>query len=370
MINKLKKTENLYLYLFFVNFVLLTNKTNLETIVKEIKALIDKSQSFLIVTHTNPDGDALGSALGLYDILLQMGRKNVNVVTPNGWPDFLDWMPYKDVIINAEANMDRAEGLFKEAELIFCVDFNGASRISTLENALLKAEGKKVLIDHHPQPQDHFDILYSKIQASSTSEMIFEFARQLNLVHLISQKGAECLYTGIMTDTGSFSYSCNQAVTYQIVAQLIDKGINAEAIHKLVYDNNTESRLRLLGFCLSEKLRVFNSKGVAYISLSLEELERFQFREGDTEGVVNYALSIQNIDFAAMFIEQADQVRISFRSKGKRNVNDFSRTFFNGGGHKNAAGGKSFRPFKETIEYFESLVSEHIFFNDVNKVVQ
>lgn len=350
--------------MFFVKFVLLTKHEILETNIYALKSLLYSSRKIVILTHTNPDGDALGSALGLLDVLTAANYTLCKVIVPNGWPDFLEWMPLSEEVLIAEKDNQAAFNLIQEAELIFCLDFNGASRISFLEKPFLEAKGKKVLIDHHPQPEAHFDLYFSDVSPSSTSEMVFRIAEQLGYGHLVSKQGADCFYTGIMTDTGSFSYSCNSPETYLIVSRLIELGVDAEAIHKLVYDNNTESRLRLLGYCISEKLKVIAPKGVAFISLSLAELERFNYKEGDTEGIVNYALSMKHVDFAAIFVEHPEFVRISFRSKGRLNVNDFAREFFNGGGHKNAAGGRSYESFQSTIGRFEKLVSQHPFFQD------
>ena len=324
------------------------------TIISQVKNLIsDKDQPIAIVTHTNPDGDALGSSLGLYGFFKLSGYKQVVVISPDRYPSFLEWMPWESEILIADQVPDQAERTILDSDLIFCLDFNGLSRLNHLEDILRKSKGKKILIDHHPQPQDDFDIIFSDTGSSSTAEMIFDFILALGGESLIDRRVAECLYAGIVTDTGSFSYGCNDPKTYIITARLIALGVDGEHLHRLIYNTYSADRMRLLGFCLSERLKVLPEEETAHISLSSADLKRFNYQEGDTEGVVNFAMSIKNIHLAALFIEKEDHVKISFRSSGVVDVNMLARKYFNGGGHRNAAGGKSYLSLEETILRFE-----------------
>lgn len=323
---------------------------------KVTQLLSHKDQPIVIVTHTNPDGDALGSSLGLYGYLQAAGFERVHVITPNGYPSFLRWMPWQHHIIVAENEAVKAAELIAGASLLFCLDFNGMSRTNQLETPLRKAAATKILIDHHPQPEPDFDILFSETRVSSTAELVYDFIAALGGEKYIDKSVAECLYAGIVTDTGSFSYACNEPKTYEITARLIALGVDGEHLHRLIYDTYSVDRMRLLGFCLSEKLKVLPEKQAAHISLSKQDLKRFNHQEGDTEGVVNYAMSIENINLAALFIEKDDHIKISFRSAGKVDVNMLARRHFNGGGHRNASGGKSFASLEQTIMHFEQLL--------------
>jgi phosphoesterase RecJ-like protein len=265
-------------------------------------------------------------------------------------------MPGTDLIVNAREHADKAKYLIQQADVIFCLDFNDIERTDKLSEALRQAQGQKILIDHHPDPKEEFDIVFSEIQSSSTAELIYEFIQALEKQHHIDINVAMCLYAGIVTDTGSFSYSCNHPRTYYITAQLIEMGIDGEKIHRLIYDTYSEDRMRLLGHCLSRNLRVFTEYKTAYIFLSADDLKNFNHKDGDTEGIVNYALSISGIVLGAIFIEKNDLVKISFRSEGKINVNTLARNYFNGGGHKNASGGQMKDTLENTLNYFESIL--------------
>ncbi len=320
--------------------------------------LSDKDAKVCVLSHTNPDGDALGSALALGGILRNFGFAKVSVVMPNNFPDFLSWMPWsKDVIIGTK-NPKAAMLAITEASVIFCVDFNALERTENLQGYLAKSKAKRVLIDHHPQPGDSFDLYFSEVGASSTAELVYELACLLTLESFISLEVAECLYAGIITDTGSLSYSCNNPRTYQIVANLVSIGVDAAYLQRLIYNTFSENRLRLLGFSLSERLVVMHSCRTAYIRLGKQDLQKYSFAIGDTEGIVNYAMSIKDVDLAAIFLQYNDYVKISFRSSGPIDVNEFARNHFNGGGHSNASGGKSPESLDETVSRFERLVLE------------
>lgn len=319
--------------------------------IKKVKALLSKPKNIVIVTHWSPDGDAMGSSLGLYNYLIQKKHK-VQVITPNDYPSFLNWLPGNKKVIDFSVNAKAAVSKVEKADFIFCLDFNSLKRIDLLGQEIAKSLVSKMIIDHHLQPEDFADFLLHDIKASSTCELIYDFIELLGDKKKITKAVADCLYTGIMTDTGSFRYPSTTAKTHRVVAELIGAGAQNGEIHRWVYDNNTESRLKLLGHCLSEKLNVIDEYGAAYFSLGQADLEKFNYKKGDTEGIVNYPLSIKAVQFSAFFVERDGIIKISFRSKGKFDVNKFARNHFNGGGHANAAGGMSNLSLKETIAKF------------------
>lgn len=313
--------------------------------------LKDKSQKILITSHNNPDGDAVGSVLALAEYLKLKGFK-VSCMVPNAFPSFLSWLTNANEIVIYNESEDISKELIANADLIFSLDYNAYHRTAQMETSLSSAKAKKVLIDHHLEPSKYFDISISKVETSSTSELIYEVIEHLGDRKFINKAIAEGLYVGIITDTGSLSYSCNYPQTYDILSHLIDLGIDGEKIHQLLYGTFSESRLRLLGYCLSDRLTVNTDLGLAYIYLTKEDLEKYNYQPGDTEGVVNYALGIEGVNFAAFFTEKEDLIRISFRSKGEVSANDFARKFYEGGGHRNAAGGNSYKTMQETLKEF------------------
>ncbi len=318
----------------------------------EIKQLLSNPKRIVIVAHKNPDGDAIGASLGLYHYLKQY-QHEVTVILPNDYPDFLKWVPGENHILKYETNVSPSNTLIEQAELLFTLDFNTLHRAGNMEAVLAKTKAIKVLIDHHQKPDNYANYTYSDVTMSSTCEMVYHFIKQLDGIDTIDANMATALYLGIMTDTGSFRFQSTTSTTHRVIADLIDKGANNTNIHNSVYDNNSYSRLQLLGKALSN-LKLFTEYNTAYISLSQEELNTFNFKKGDTEGIVNYALSVKNIRFAAIFIEHKQEgiIKISFRSKGTFDVNQFARNNFNGGGHINAAGGKSDLDLNSTIEKF------------------
>ena len=325
----------------------------------DIAELIGKSRSVVVTSHHNPDGDAIGAVLAMALILRKMGKKAVAVI-PNDYPTFLKWMPASDNIIIFRQNGDNASKIISNADLIFCLDYTGLDRTADLEESLRKAKAKKILIDHHLEPVlSEFDYYFSVIQISSTSELLYRFLVGCSYLDHMDRDIATCLFVGIMTDTGSFSFSCNYEETFQIAATLVGTGINPEKIHRLVYDTYSENRLRLLGYCLSNKLTILPELSTAYIALSMDELERFHHQVGDTEGVVNYALSIDNIKIAILLTEKKDRIRLSFRSKGDFSVNSIARDYFQGGGHKNAAGGDSSVSLDDTIVKLKEVLGQY-----------
>ena len=323
----------------------------------KLKELLAEPKKIVITTHRGPDGDAMGSSLGLYNYLFKKGHQ-VQVITPNDYPSFLHWMKGNDHVIQFVKEPEAAERITKEAEIIFCLDFNTLSRIDTFAPFVEQTKAFKVLIDHHQQP-DEFDFTLSDTSASSTAQLIYEFLDMFGDLDIIDQDIAECLYAGIMTDTGNFRFPSVTAKTHEIVAFLIKKGAKQDKVYDLVNDNNSINRLNLLGYCLKEKLEVLPEYATAIISLTSDELNRFQYQKGDTEGVVNYALSIKGISVAAFFVEREGIVKISFRSKGDFSVNQLARDHFNGGGHINAAGGSYGIKVEEAIEKFRSILPDY-----------
>lgn len=283
----------------------------------------------------------------------------MKIVVPTAYPDFLNWMPAQEKIVIYESEKKMADQLFQEAAIIFSLDYNSYSRLGIAQQALQEAKAVKILIDHHLNPSiEEFDHIFSTTKTTSTSELIFDLIWNID-ASLLDKQIAECLYTGIMTDTGSFSYACNYEKTFRVVAELYKAGIDGVQINRLVYNNYSENRLRLLGFSISEKLKVFQDLSTAYISLTQKELDHYHYKTGDNEGLVNYALSIKGIRFAVLFTEREDKIRISFRSVGDFSVNEFANKNFEGGGHRNAAGGNSFLPMDQTLKKFENLLLEY-----------
>lgn len=307
------------------------------------------------MTHWSPDGDAIGSSLGLYNYLLKKDH-HVTVITPNDYPSFLNWMKGEKKILDFQKKENAAKKLTAKADLIFCLDFNSLKRIDKLGAEVSASPAIKLIIDHHLQPEDFADYMLHSVAACSTCELIYDFIRLMGDKKLIDKDIANCLYTGIMTDTGSFRFPSTTSRTHLILSDLIKAGAENAEIHNRIYDDNTESKLKLLGFCLNEKLRVLPEYKTAFFSLSAAELKKFNYKKGDTEGVVNYALSIAGIRFAAFFVERDGIIKTSFRSKGSFDVNKFSRAHFSGGGHANAAGGMSELSLDKTLSKFVSLL--------------
>lgn len=320
--------------------------------------MLNKPSRILITTHHRPDGDAMGSSLALLLYFQAKGFSPILLV-PCEYPDFLQWLPGNDQVLNFEDDESHAEELVNDSDMIFCLDFNWLSRVEKMEPLLRKSKAVKILIDHHLNPESIFEYTFSYPDASSTSELIFDYIKASGDEKLISPDIATALYCGIMTDTNSFRYESMKAGTHRIIASLIEAGARNHLIHQNVYDSNTENRLRLLGYALKEKLVVLREFRCAYISLSEKELEMFNFRTGDTEGVVNYALSILGVELAALFTEREGFVKISFRSKTDFSVQELSSAHFNGGGHKNASGGRYNGPLSEAIMTFLDILPEY-----------
>ncbi len=307
---------------------------------KIIHHLSSKPGRIVITSHKNPDGDAIGSSLAFYEYLRQK-QLDVNVIIPNAYPAFLSWLPNNEKIINYQENSKKAKKLIADSQTLFSLDYNALHRTGDMKTVLEEFNGTKILIDHHLEPSTDFDLLYSTTQTSSTSELVYDLIDRAGDKHLINKSLAEALYVGLITDTGSFSYACNHPNTFNVAGFLINLGIDGERVHRLVYDTFSEDRLNLLGFCLRERLTVRADLGIAYIYLYASDLKRFNYQVGDTEGVVNYALSVDKVQVAVLLTERDKLIRMSFRSKSSFSVNEFARQYFDGGGHQKAAGGNS-----------------------------
>ena len=327
--------------------------------ISQLKELLSTPQKIVIVPHKGPDGDAMGSSLALKILFEERGHR-VKTIAPNDFPDFLNWMPYSEEVMIYEKEKQKAKEYIEEAAIIFTLDFNHLSRTGEMREVLEKADGTFVMIDHHQEPHDYADITYSDTTMCSTCQMVYHFIDKMGLAEKISPSIATCLYTGIMTDTGSFRYRSTTSLTHRVLAELIEKGADNTGIHENVYDTNSYSRLQLLGLAL-QNLTVVEDYRTAYITLSQEELDKHNFRKGDTEGFVNYGLSLTGVVFAAIFIENESEniIKISLRSKGTFSVNEFARKYFHGGGHTNAAGGKSDLSLQETVEKFISILPDY-----------
>jgi len=308
-----------------------------------------------VIPHSNPDGDAIGSAYGLARVLKNAGME-AKVVTPNDFPEFLNWLSEEVEIINFMKNRHKAEAFLKSSSILVFVDFNEPRRLDDLEKMLESLKGKRLLIDHHPGPVDFCDLTISDPTSSSTAQLVYELIVALDWQHLIDKQVAEALFLGMMTDTGSLSYGTSDPGMYRALSSLVGLGIDTERIHSLVYDNFSAGRFRLMGYCLYHKMVILPEYRTAYISITANELKLFNFVPGDTEGFVNLPLSVRDVVFSALFIEKEKLVKTSFRSRGSFPVNSFSAAHFNGGGHRNAAGGESRQTLEQVIDQFTQLL--------------
>ncbi len=326
--------------------------------IRQIKELLAQPMKIAVIPHRSPDGDAMGSTIGLSLFLKKLGHE-VTVITPNEFPSFLAWLPESDQVVVYEKDRERATAILTSADLLFALDFNALHRTGEMENVLSRVESPFIMIDHHQKPDGFAKYTYSNTAFGSTCEMIFNFIGFLGYQELIDKEIATCIYTGIVTDSGSFRFPSTTAATHRITAQLIEKGVDNGAVHIALFDNNSYQSLQLLGRAL-ENLKIIPEKRTSYITLSQQELDYYNYVKGDTEGIVNYGLSIKDVIFTAIFIEHQEEniVKISFRSKGNFDVNQFARQHFNGGGHINAAGGKSTLSLEDTVKKFEQIVTQ------------
>lgn len=329
-------------------------KVILPSHVEKAGKLFDNAEKIVIVTHVSPDGDAIGSSLGLLHFLETQG-KNVHVVVPNAFPDFLRWMPGAKDIVRYDRYTDFANQLIAEADLICCLDFNVLSRIDAVARPVEAAGCKKLMVDHHLYPGDFCDVIISHPQISSTSELVFRLICRLGYFEDITLEGAQCIYTGMMTDTGGFTYNSNDRQIYFIISELISKGIDKDEIYRKVFNTYSEGRLRLMGYVLYEKMQVYPQFRSALICLTKAEQSKFHYVKGDTEGFVNIPLQMKGICFSAFLREDTEKpmVKVSLRSEGAFPCNQVAAEFFNGGGHLNASGGEFYGTMDEAIEVFK-----------------
>ena len=330
-------------------------KIILEDNVSRSYKLIEAAERIVILTHLSPDGDAVGSSLGLYHFLKEIGKEPV-VIVPNRFPSFLNWMSGAADIVVLEEKHKEVQGLITEADLLICVDFNDLKRIDGAKPFVEQSHAKKILIDHHLSPEAFADVTISHPEISSSSELVFRLICRMGFFQNITKACAESIYVGMMTDTGNFSYASQSPEIYHIISELLSKGIDKDNIYRLVYNTYSENRMRLMGFCLVEKMKLYKEQRTAVISLSLDELARFDYQVGDAEGFVNIPLSIEGIDVSVFVREDVKKVKMSFRSQGTFPVNKMASTYFNGGGHLNAAGGESYLSLAETLDKLEKVI--------------
>lgn len=327
--------------------------------VAKAKTLIYDADKIAVIAHSAPDGDAVGSSMALYHALYSLDKETF-VIYPDPFPTFLNWINSVDKAIIYSHQKEEAEAILNDVDLIICVDFNDPKRVDGLKDALIKTEVTKILIDHHPNPvMEPWKLVMSYPQIASTSELVFRLICRIGHAADINKYCAEAIYTGMMTDTGGFTFNSNNEEVYYIISELIRRGINKDEIYRKVFNTYTADRMRLMGYVLSEKMKIFPEQKTALIVLTAEEQEKFDFQKGDAEGFVNMPLSIDGVIFSAFFREDPDKIKISLRSQGTFPVNEFSARFFNGGGHLNAAGGESYMSLEETISLFENALPEY-----------
>ncbi|MFL9483008.1 DHH family phosphoesterase [Chitinophagaceae bacterium LWZ2-11] len=327
--------------------------------IEEFFPLLETPKKVIITAHQKPDGDAMGSSLGLYHFLIQLGH-NVTVISPTNWADFLEWMPGCNKVVDYEANRQKSQLLIDAADIIFCLDFNILHRTKNMEKPLANATCIKVLIDHHEQPQtEAFDYGVSNTAKSSTCEMVYDFIMASGYGNKINLDVAASLYTGVMTDTGSFRFPSTTASVHRMVAHFKDLGLQHTPIHDNIYDNFLENRLRFIGNALLNRMEVMYEYNTALMHIPKSDITKFDIKTGDTEGLVNYLLTIKGIRLAAIVIDRDEERKWSFRSKGDFDVNIFARKHFEGGGHANAAGGRSGDSLENTTNKFKEVIIQY-----------
>lgn len=328
--------------------------------IEELRELLLVPQNIVILSHTNPDGDAIGSSLAWAEVLSSKGH-NVKCIVPNRFPYYLEFMPNSSSVVIYKDDKDGSTNdMVRRADIIFCLDFHTMSRLDGLSDVIDENQhAKRVLIDHHLDPVEVFDIMVSYPEASSTCYLVSLVIERLFGAESITKSMAENLFVGMMTDTGNFAFSTLTPDLFRVVSILVNTGIHVPTIHNNVYNSFSEGRARLFGYVINRKMKIFHNGTVAHMSLTSDEMKRFWFQQGDSEGFVNYPLTIKKMKMSAMFTEHNDFIRVSLRSRGDIDVNVFAQRYFNGGGHKNAAGGKSFMSMPETIKHFEASIKEY-----------
>jgi len=323
-----------------------------EDLIHKAKDAITEAEKIAIVVHVGPDGDAMGASLGLWHYLMTLEKEPV-VIVPTAFPDFYAWMPGAESVVVYEFTPQVAEEKLYGADLIFALDFNVLSRLGDMSDVVLNAPAKKIMVDHHLHPGDFAKVVISYPEISSTSELIFRMICRLGDFSKINLASAECIYTGMMSDTGGFTYNSNNQEIYTIISELIKIGVDKDEIYRRVFNTYSEHRLRLMGYCLYYKMKVYPEYKAALITLSTKEMKEFNFQNGDSEGFVNIPLSISGVDFSVFMREDSNKIKISLRSQGTFPTNKFSADIFNGGGHLNASGGESYTTMEEAVRKFE-----------------
>ena len=325
--------------------------------IKELKALLAYPKDIVITTHRNPDGDAIGSSLGVYHFLNKLGHA-VRIVSPSEYPDVFGWMKDIEKIIIYDTEPEDAQDVIQRADMIFCLDFNALDRIDKVGELIEKAKGIKVMVDHHLYPEPFPEYMLSDTTASSTCELVFDLITGLGWKEHMDHIIGECLFTGILTDTGSFKYSTS-AKLYRIVAELIEFGVDDYRLQDLIFNSMQEKHLRLLGHCLNNRMEILEEYQTGIITLTKEDYADFDIQRGDTEGIVNFLLKVKKVKVAAFITEQPTIVKISLRSKGDFSVQEIARRHFKGGGHKNASGGYSFQSLSATVRRFKGVLPQY-----------
>lgn len=325
--------------------------------IDKLKNVILQNQTFVLIPHINPDGDALGSTLGLSRILNNLGKTST-VIAPDNAPSFYSWIPGIKQLMVYERQQAECDAIIDNSQVIFYLDFNCLQRLKTLGEKLISHKAVKVMIDHHLYPEIETDLMFSDPSAPATCELVFNIMQEAGFNEQIDTQAATCFYSGIITDTGGLSYNSSKPETYITVAALLSKGIDKTFIHEKIFNNRTFKRLQLLGYCLNRKMQRIEKLPITIMALSDAELIKFRYNTGDTEGFVNFPLSIKDISVSALIIERPDKIKMSFRSKGEFPVNEFSAKYFGGGGHKNAAGGTFIGKLDDAVEHYRKNITD------------
>lgn len=327
---------------------------------EELFSFLKTPRKIALLAHSRPDGDAIGSCLALKHVLEKKGH-TANVIAPDEFPDFLDWMPGSEQVFIRQKKAKTCFAILAQSDLIACLDFNALKRIDALGEDVTKIRNSKLLmIDHHRDPDDFADFVLWSDEASSTCELVYTFLGMMGELDLVDSDIAALIYAGMAMDTGVFQYSNTSAKVHRIAADLIDKGIDVGEIHNLVYNQYGENRLRFIGYLLKEKLTLLEEERTAYMSITMKEAETYKLNTGDKEGIVNLPLAMKDVDISVLFTEDNDKIKISFRSKGDINVDQLARRWFNGGGHRNAAGGSTRISLAETERLLQDSLPEFL----------
>lgn len=337
------------------------SKIIVEELVVAAQRTIQDAESTVIVAHVAPDGDALGSSLGMWHYLMEKGKNSI-VIMPSAYPDFYHWMPGIDHVLIYESDKDLCDTHIQAADLIIALDFNTPGRLAKMEEVILNANAKKINIDHHLLPSDFADIIISHPEISSTSELVFRLICRIGDFTAINIAGAECIYTGMMSDTGGFTYNSNDREIYLIISELLKLGVDKDDIYRKVYNTYSAQRLRLMGYCTHEKMKLYPENKAALITLTADEMKQFDFKIGDDEGFSNIPLSIKDVVFSVLMREDPDKIKISLRSEGGFPANKFAAEVFDGGGHLNASGGEFYGSMENAIRLFEEKLDDYIVF--------